>query len=82
MGLICPRASGPEAAWAGEDVDILAPDNLIQLINHVKGTQVLLGPQPGAARRSPACCPTSATSRARRAPSARWRWPRPAGITC
>ncbi|MGL4591974.1 MAG: magnesium chelatase domain-containing protein, partial [Aestuariivirga sp.] len=24
MGLICPRASGPEAAWAGEDVDVLA----------------------------------------------------------
>ena len=46
MGLICPRASGPEAAWAGEDADILAPENLIQLINHVKGTQVLTRPKP------------------------------------
>lgn len=46
MGLICPKASGPEAAWAGEDADILAPDNLIQLINHVKGTQVLTRPRP------------------------------------
>jgi magnesium chelatase family protein len=46
MGLICPKASGPEAAWAGEDADILAPDNLIQLINHVKGTQVLTRPKP------------------------------------
>ena len=46
MGLICPRASGPEAAWAGEDADILAPENLIQLLNHVKGTQVLTRPRP------------------------------------
>jgi magnesium chelatase family protein len=46
LGLICPRASGPEAAWAGEEVDILAPANLIQLINHVKGSQVLTRPQP------------------------------------
>ena len=42
MGLICPKASGPEAAWAAEDADVLAPENLIQLINHVRGTQVLL----------------------------------------
>jgi magnesium chelatase family protein len=50
MGLICPKASGPEAAWAGEDADILAPENLIQLINHVKGTQVLTRPKPVIAR--------------------------------
>ena len=50
MGLICPKASGPEAAWAGEDADILAPENLIQLINHVKGTQVLTRPKPAIAR--------------------------------
>ncbi len=49
MGLICPKASGAEAAWAGEDIDILAPDNLIQLINHVKGTQVLSAPKPALA---------------------------------
>lgn len=49
MGLICPRASGPEAAWAAEDADILAPDNLIQLINHVRGTQVLSRPRPAIA---------------------------------
>lgn len=46
MGLICPRVSGPEAAWAAEDADILAPENLIQLINHVRGTQVLTRPKP------------------------------------
>lgn len=49
MGLICPRASGPEAAWSGEDADILAPENLIQLINHVRGTQVLTRPRPSVA---------------------------------
>ena len=40
LGLICPGAQGGEAAWAGE-IGILAPDNLIQLINHFKGTQIL-----------------------------------------
>jgi len=44
LGLICPKASGAEAAWAGEEIDILAPETLIQLINHVKGTQVLRRP--------------------------------------
>lgn len=46
LGLICPKVSGAEAAWAGDDLDILAPDNLIQLINHVKGSQVLSRPKP------------------------------------
>jgi magnesium chelatase family protein len=47
LGLICPKASGAEAAWAGEDFDILAPSNLVQLINHVKGSQVLSRPRRG-----------------------------------
>ena len=46
-GLICPAASGAEAAWAGEQVAILAPATLIQLVNHFKGTQVLASPVPG-----------------------------------
>ncbi|MDE2385045.1 MAG: ATP-binding protein, partial [Alphaproteobacteria bacterium] len=46
MGVICPKLSGREAAWAGETLDILAPDNLVQLINHVKGAQVLTRPSP------------------------------------
>lgn len=46
--LICPAACGPEAAWAG-DLDILAPNDLLQLINHMKGTQVLTKPQPRVA---------------------------------
>lgn len=45
-GLICPKACGSEAAWAGGDIDILAPASLIQLANHFKGTQVLSRPEP------------------------------------
>jgi magnesium chelatase family protein len=46
LGLICPKACGAEAAWAGEEMDILAPHSLIQLANHFKGTQVLRRPEP------------------------------------
>jgi magnesium chelatase family protein len=45
-GLICPAASGSEAAWAGGDIEVLAPASLIQLANHFKGTQVLSPPIP------------------------------------
>ena len=45
-GLICPRANGPEAVWAGEDVDVLAPKTLVQIVNHVRGAQVLSRPRP------------------------------------
>ena len=44
QGLICPGVQGPEAAWAGE-VEVLAPPNLLALINHFKGTQVLSPPE-------------------------------------
>src|SRR5260370_367754 len=37
---------GPEAAWASPEMEIVAPQSLIQLANHLKGTQVLLRPQP------------------------------------
>ena len=46
LGLICPEANGPEAAWAG-DVALLAPRSLISLVNHFRGTQVMGAPQPG-----------------------------------
>src|SRR5450756_168127 len=46
QGLICPAACGPEAAWASPEIDIVAPQSLIQLANHFKGTQVLSRPQP------------------------------------
>ena len=44
-GFICPAASGSEAAWA-EGLDIIAAPNLIALINHLKGLQVLGAPKP------------------------------------
>ncbi|MBS0271311.1 MAG: YifB family Mg chelatase-like AAA ATPase [Proteobacteria bacterium] len=44
-GIICPKACGGEAAWAGE-ISILAADHLLSLINHFKGTQVLSPPDP------------------------------------
>ena len=46
LGLICPAACGPEAAWAGSDIDILAPRSLIAVANHFRGTQVLSRPEP------------------------------------
>jgi len=45
-GLICPAASGPEAAWASREMDIVAPRSLIAVANHFKGTQVLARPEP------------------------------------
>ncbi len=54
LGLICPAASGPEAAWASGDMRIIAAKTLIQLVNHFKGAQVLSPPQPGAIEPPPA----------------------------
>lgn len=45
LGLICPGRQGGEAAWAGSS-DILAPDDLLSLVNHFKGAQVLSPPDP------------------------------------
>ncbi|MEQ1889477.1 MAG: YifB family Mg chelatase-like AAA ATPase [Alphaproteobacteria bacterium] len=44
-GLICPAECGAEAAFAGT-TEILAPDSLLALVNHFKGTQVLSPPRP------------------------------------
>ena len=49
-GLICPAAGGSEAAWAGEDIDILAAPHLLSLVNHFKGLQVLSRPKPSLDR--------------------------------
>ena len=43
--LICPALCGAEARWGG-DISILAPNHLLDLINHFKGTQVLTMPEP------------------------------------
>ncbi len=55
-GLICPGASGAEAAWAGEGLDVVAPDSLIALANHFRGTQVLSRPAP-ALKANPGALP-------------------------
>lgn len=44
-GIICPKYNGSEAMWAGGEMEVLAPSNLLELINHFKGTQIL--PAPG-----------------------------------
>ncbi len=51
-GLICPAAQGSEAAFAGA-IEILAPVNLLSLINHFKGTQTLSAPEPLVAEAGP-----------------------------
>ncbi|MFN3826393.1 MAG: YifB family Mg chelatase-like AAA ATPase [Micavibrio sp.] len=68
--LICPAACGAEAAWAGE-IDILAPHDLLQLINHMKGTQILSRPQPQAGSASVAGKPVTDLSSVRGQESAK-----------
>lgn len=46
LGLICPEANGPEAAWAG-NMPILAPRSLISVVNHFRGVQIMAAPEPG-----------------------------------
>jgi len=43
-GLICSSKNGSEAAWSGND-NILVAGNLIELVNHFKGSQVLTPPE-------------------------------------
>ena len=47
-GIICPHATGGEAAWAAQ-VEVLAPRSILALVNHFKGTQVLSPPTPRVA---------------------------------
>jgi len=47
-GLVCPVAQGPEAAWAGS-VEVIAAPDLIALLNHFKGNQLIAAPPPGEA---------------------------------
>lgn len=46
LGLICPAAQGPEAAWAGQ-VEVLAAPDILSLLNHFKGLGQLSPPQHG-----------------------------------
>ncbi len=53
-GLICPEATGPEAAWAAEDMLILAAPHLLSLVNHFAGRQTLTPPKPNVLQASTA----------------------------
>jgi magnesium chelatase family protein len=79
-GVICPEANGGEAAWA-DGPEVLAPANLLVLINHFKGNQLLTQPAPALAEDG-ATYPISPTSRARRPPSGPSKSPRRAATTC
>ena len=43
-GIICPQAKGKEAVWAG-DVEVIATPDIISLVNHLKGEQILNRPE-------------------------------------
>lgn len=42
-GIICPQANGSEAAWSGNDM-IVAASDLLAIVNHFKGSQILCQP--------------------------------------
>ena len=44
LGIICPASQGGEARWAGH-TNILAPNHVLDLINHFRGSQILPLPQ-------------------------------------
>jgi magnesium chelatase family protein len=46
LGLICPESQGSEAGWAG-DITVLAARDLISIVNHFRGTQILSPPPEG-----------------------------------
>ena len=45
QNLICPAACGPEAALASA-IDVIAAPDLVSLLNHLKGVQILSPPEP------------------------------------
>jgi magnesium chelatase family protein len=44
QNILCPKSQGGEAVWAG-DLDVLAPRDLIELVNHFKGSQIMSRPE-------------------------------------
>ena len=53
LGLICPGSQGGEAAWAGQIAVLAAPD-LLSLVNHFRGQQVLTPPETAGVAQGPA----------------------------
>jgi MoxR-like ATPase len=52
IGLICAVSQGGEAAWAGQVAVLAAPD-LLSLVNHFRGIQVLTAPEPAGVADGP-----------------------------
>jgi len=68
-GIICPAANGPEAAWAG-DLHVLAAGSLLAILNHFKGTQMMVPPSrqmQQSAQRGPDLADVKGQHAARRA---------------
>lgn len=42
--LICPFECGSEAAWAGDDLNLIAPKSLLEVVNHITGKKKLERP--------------------------------------
>jgi magnesium chelatase family protein len=59
LGLICPESQGGEAAWAGR-LAVLAPPDLLALVNHFRGIQLLSPPAPAGAAEPAAAEPAAA----------------------
>lgn len=55
LGIICPGAQGAEARMSGH-TNILAPNHVLELINHFKGTQILPMPEFTPAAGAPVSC--------------------------
>ncbi len=69
LGLICPASQGGEAAWAGR-IEVLGATDLLSLINHFRGTQVLTPPETAGvaeAARSPDLADVKGMETAKRA---------------
>jgi len=70
LGLICPAAQGGEAAWAGR-IEVLAAPDILSLLNHFRGTQLLEPPSPpapaAAARAAPCLSEVKGQESAKRA---------------
>src|SRR3546814_59841 len=50
LGMICPADQGGEAAWAGR-IEVLAATDLLTLLNHFRGTQLMSPPEPARAEK-------------------------------
>ncbi len=46
LGLLCPEACGPEAAWVGA-CEVVAPPGLLDLVNHFAGRAPIAAAEPG-----------------------------------